>query len=63
MDLTDQIVVGAIGFIRNINNNLSVTKFDRFVFQSTDYLEVAVKEVDEIRRILAGYEIFVKTFD
>ena len=60
MDLTDQIVVGAIGFIRNINNNLSVTKFDRFVFQSTDYLEVAVKEVNEIRRILSGYEIFVK---
>jgi hypothetical protein len=60
VDLTDQIIVGALGFIRNLNSNLSVTKFDQFVFQRTDYLDVAVKEVNEIRRILAGYEIFVK---
>jgi hypothetical protein len=40
-----------------VNSVLAVTKMDCFVFQDTDYLDVAVKEANEVISILEFHDL------
>lgn len=57
VDLTDQITKQAVKFIKQFNKMFSYVYLDRFIFQEADYVEVAMREVNEITQIFATYEI------
>ena len=57
--LTDQVLKLSKAFFRSFNREFFFIKLDQFIFQDADYLEVAVKEVEEITTIFASYELFI----
>ena len=57
--MTDQVLKMSKFFFRHFNKEFFYVRLDQFVFQDSDYLEVAVKEVEEITSIFASYEIFI----
>lgn len=57
VDLTDQIIKGVLKFFRTFNKQFTYVKLETFIFQEADYLEVILKEVQEIDEIFNSYEI------
>ena len=57
VDLTDTIIKQSLKFFKTFNKQFTYVKLETFIFQEADYLEVAIKEVEEIGRIFSSYEI------
>ena len=51
VDLTDQILKHSQKFFKSFNKQFTYVKLESFIFQEADYLEVAIKEVEEIGKI------------
>jgi hypothetical protein len=45
---------------RSFNRRFSYVILDQFIFQDADYLQVAVKEVEEITAIFASYDLVIR---
>lgn len=61
--LTSQILKTAVGFIQKLNSHLAVTRVELLIFQQTDYLEIIVKEVNEVIEILLTYDLQIYELD
>ena len=59
VELTDQIIKGVFKFLRIFNKQFTYVKLVSFIFHEADYVDVAVKEVQEISQIFASYEIYL----
>ena len=59
VDLTDQIFKGVSKFYRTFNKQFTYVKLESFIFQEANYVEVSLKEIQEISQIFASYEIFL----
>lgn len=59
VDLTDQIFKGVPKFHRTFNKQFTYVKLESFIFQEANYVEVSLKEIQEISQIFASYEIFL----
>ena len=57
VELTDQIIKNAVKFIKNFNKQFLHVKLEQLIFQEADYIDVAIKEVEEIGQIFLAYEI------
>lgn len=57
VELTDQILKHSQKFFKSFNKQFTYVKLESFIFQEADYLEVAIKEVEEIGKIFSSYEI------
>ena len=53
VELTDQIIKGVLKFFRIFNKQFNYVKLESFIFQEADYIDVAVREVQEISQIFA----------
>ena len=60
VELTDQILKHSQKFLKAFNKQFAYVKLESIIFQEADYLEVAIKEVEEIGKIFASYEIQMK---
>ena len=60
VELTDQILKHSQKFLKSFNKQFAYVKLESIIFQEADYLEVAIKEVEEIGKIFASYEIQMK---
>ena len=50
-------------FFRSFNKEFFYVRIDSFIFQDSDYLDVAVKEVEEICAIFASYDLFINKLE
>ena len=57
VEQTDQIIKQVLKFFKTFNKQFTYVKLESFIFQEADYIDVAVKEVQEISRIFESYEI------
>ena len=63
VELTDVLLKQSKTFFRTFNSSFSYVRLARFIFQDADYLEVSVKEVEEISAIFAMYELYIKELE
>jgi hypothetical protein len=59
VEVTDTMINKSKPFLRNLNRGLNGVKIDLLIFQEADYIDICVKEVEEVNSILAGYEIYL----
>jgi hypothetical protein len=50
-------------FFRSFNKEFFYVRIDSFIFQDSDYLTIAVKEVEEICAIFASYDLFINKLE
>lgn len=51
VDLTDQMLKGTTKFFKSYNKIFNFVKIETFIFQEANYLEVSIKEVEEVRQV------------
>jgi hypothetical protein len=59
-ELTNALVKQMPPFLNKLNQNFDFVRVDKFVFQGSDYVEVAKKETHDICSMLGNYDIFIK---
>ena len=57
VDLTDQITKQSVKFLKTFNKQFTYVRLDQFIFCEADYIQVAIREVNEISEIFATYEL------
>ena len=60
VEFTDQILKGVTKLFKTFKKMFSYVQLEQFIFQEANYLQVSVKEVEEIRQIFTQYEITIK---
>lgn len=63
VEATDTIIKQSRLFFRNFNRHFRYVMLDTIVFAEADYLEISVKEVQEITAIFASYDIFINQME
>ena len=49
VELTDTIIKNVLKFFKSFNKNFTYVRLELFIFQEADYIDVAIKEVEEIQ--------------
>ena len=55
--LTDDIIKRVKTFFSKFNKTMLYVRLETFIFQEADYMEVSLKECDEIAQIFSAYDI------
>ena len=61
--MTDNLLRQSKTFFRNFNKSFLHVRLDRFIFQDADYLEVSIREIEEISAIFAMYDLYIRELD
>ena len=56
-EVTDKVIQHSLKFFKTFNKQFTYVRLETFIFQEADYIEVAIKEVQEIGKIFLSYEI------
>ena len=59
VELTDILIKKINNFFNRFNKTMTYVKLEQFIFQEADYMEVALKECDEIAQIFSAYDIHI----
>lgn len=58
--LTEHLLKQGRQFFRSFNRRFTYVVLEHFIFHDADYMQIAVKEVEEITAIFASYDLVIR---